>query len=208
MTKRIVTLLAALLLALSCIPAALAVDDTPAAGAGYYYVYTENGKGLNVRFMPGGEKVGSLPYGSRIYVEAFTDDNWAMIIYRYNMPGVGVGDYACYVSRRFLVKNKPAPRTNPSTTSAPSTTTSAWSEITAEFNSSRPVTPYVITVRPTRVSGWVNLRWAPSKSAPLMATYPANYQLTVLQESKNWYQVTDTVTGAVGFVNKAFVPGN
>ena len=40
-----------------------AIDTT----AGYYYVYTQNGKGLNVREAPGGDIVGSLKYGSQVY---------------------------------------------------------------------------------------------------------------------------------------------
>ena len=46
-----------------------------------------------------------------------------------------------------------------------------FEEITGEFKQARDVDPYQIVTRPTRVTGWVCLRWAPSKSALLMATY-------------------------------------
>ena len=49
------------------------------------------------------------------------------------------------------------------------------------------------------------MRWAPSKSAQLMATYRANAQLLVIRETKNWVQVEDQDTGDVGFMDKAFV---
>ena len=63
----------------------------------------------------------------------------------------------------------------------------------------------MVTVRPSRASGWVNLRWAPSKQTEVMATYKANEKLLVIQELKNWYQVEDQDTGNVGFISKQFV---
>ncbi len=207
MSKRFLTLvLAAALVLTAMIPMAMAEDDTPAKGSGYYYVYTENGKGLNVRKTPGGEKVGVLKYGARIYVEAFTDETWALITYRYNQPGYGTGDYAAFVNRRYLTKKKPPAKpagTANKTSTAPAADPLA--EINDEFKSAKDVEPYKISVRPTRVSGWVNMRWAPSKSAELLATYKANDQLLVIKELKNWLQVEDPDTGDVGFVSKSFV---
>ena len=214
MKKRILSLVLLLVLAVCCIPTAMAGDeeDGTSASAGYYYVYTENGKGLNVRNAPNGQVVGNLKYGSRIYCYYRDGGNgWALIDYKYNMPGVGEGTYACFISSRFLVKNKPAPRNSSSSASAPATEAPAaasgdpMEEINAEFASAKRVTPYAVTVRPTRASGWVNLRWAPSQSAELMATYKANDQLLVIRETTNWLQVEDQDTGDVGFINRAFV---
>ena len=68
MTKRFFSLiLAAMLSLMLLIPAVTAEDQTIDTTAGHYYVYTENGKSLNVRFTPGGEKIGSLKYGARVY---------------------------------------------------------------------------------------------------------------------------------------------
>ena len=59
MKKRIVALMLVIMMALGLmIPAAMAEEE--AAGEGYYYVYTENGKTLNVRETPGGKVVGYL----------------------------------------------------------------------------------------------------------------------------------------------------
>ena len=208
MKKRLIALLMVLVLAAGLIPAALAEDDTPMASEGYYYVYTENGKGLNVRSTPGGDVVGSLKYGTKIYCYYRDGGNgWALIDYYYNNPGYGYGTYAAYISSRYLRKNKPPARNGGS--SSPSSASSASTDVTAEINaafkSAKKVTPFIVTVRPTRASGWVNLRWAPSKSAELMATYKQNEKLLVIKETNNWYQVEDQDTGDVGFINKQFV---
>ena len=203
MKKRIVSLLLVMAMALGLmIPAAMAEDEN-SGGEGYYYVYTENGKGLNVRETPGGKIVGSLKYGTKIHVEAFTDDTWALIVYHYD-NGYGMGDYAAFVNRRFLQKSKPASKPSDTSKSVGSAS-DTLEDINKEFASAKRVTPYKVTVRPTRVSGWVNMRWAPSQSAELMATYKANDTLLVIQELENWLQVEDQDTGDVGFVNKAFV---
>lgn len=121
MKKRMVSLLLVFVMALGLmIPAALAEDET-AAEEGYYYVYTENGKGLNVRETPGGKVVGNLKYGTRIHVDAFVDSNWALIVYNYD-NGYGKGDYAAFVNRRFLQKTKPAAKKRPQKPSVARTT--------------------------------------------------------------------------------------
>jgi len=207
MKKRLIALLMVLVLAAGLIPAAIAEDDTPMASEGYYYVYTENGKNLYVRSTPGGEIVGSLKYGTKIYCYYRDGGNgWALIDYYYNNPGYGYGTYAAYISSRYLRKNKPPARNSGSSSSSSSSASAdVAAEIDAEFKSAKKVTPFVVTVRPTRASGWVNLRWAPSKSAQLMATYKQNEKLLVIKETNNWYQVEDQDTGDVGFINKQFV---
>ena len=49
------------------------------------------------------------------------------------------------------------------------------------------------------------MRWAPSLSAEIMATYKQNDKLLVIKELKNWYQVEDQDTGNVGFISKKYV---
>ena len=204
MKTRSISLILAIILLAACIPfAALAEDNTPSPSAGYYYVNTDNGKSLNVRDTPGGKVVGSLKNGTRIYCYYKDGGNgWALIDYKYNMPGYGVGTYACFISSRYLSKSKPEDKSG---SKSGQSAADPMSEINAEFRAAKTVTPYSIYVRPTRASGWVNLRWAPTKSAEVMNTYKANAQLTVIRELRNWYQVEDPVTGYVGFMDKAFV---
>ena len=209
--KRITAALLALMLMLSLAATAAVADeeDDYSPTAGYYYVYTENGKGLNVRDEPNGNVVGSLKYGTRIYCYYFDGGTgWALIDYNYDKPGYGRGTYACYVSNRFLRKSKPPARSKKDTTAAETPVTvqvSSMETMNTEFQSAVRVTPYTVTVRPSRVSGWVNMRWAPSMESTIMATYKANDQLLVLQELNGWYQVEDGETGNVGFISKEYV---
>ena len=88
--------------------------------------------------------------------------------------------------------------------------TDPFEEITGEFMQAKAVDPYQIIVRPTRVTGWVNMNWAPSKSAPVMANYPAKTEMTVLKETPHWLQVEYMPTGDVGFIYKEYTaaPGD
>lgn len=213
MKRFLSTLLVLMLLAVLYIPAAAAEDETPPKEAGSYYVYTENGKGLNVRDEPSfrGKVVGSLKCGSKIHVDAFTDENWALILYKYDKPGYGTGEYAAWVNRRYLTKKKPAAKSSKNSVSAETAGTDAdasdaLSEMNSEFRGAKEVEkPYAVTLRPTRVTGWVNVRWAPSLSAEILATYKANDQLLVIRELPNWLQVEDPDTGSVGFVRRNFI---
>ena len=51
----------------------------------------------------------------------------------------------------------------------------------------------------------MNLRWAPSTEAERIATCPQGKQLTVIGETKNWYQVQDPKTGMIGFISRQYV---
>ena len=171
------------------------------------YVYTKNGKVLKVRSSMSAKDdsnvIGTLPYGKKVFIYGVRD-GWAIIDY---------GNQAGYIMYRFLSKEKPAPFTpsdKPEKTETPSNefATSEASTV-AQMNtlavSARTVTPYTVTVRPTRASGWVYMRWFPSRNAEEMATFGANYQLTVLAELKDWYQVSDPATGKVGFIYKSYI---
>ena len=205
MSKRIISLiLVAMMSLMLLIPAVTAEDQALDLTAGYYYVYTENGKSLNVRFTPGGEKIGSLKYGARVYCYYLDVGNgWALIDYTFNHPTYGYGTYACYVSNRYLQKSKPAAKPDSSSSSA--STADTLADVNKEFKTAKAVEPFYVTVRPSRASGWVNLRWAPSLSAEIMATYKQNDKLLVIKELKNWYQVEDQSTGNVGFISKTYV---
>ncbi len=203
MTRKIISvaLIIMTLLAVS-LPAALAEDNTPDPHSGYYYVKTGNGKGLNVRDGINGNVVGSLKYGTRIYVDTFTTPDWALITYGYNKPGYGYGEYAAWVSTRYLTRTNPG-KYSPDDSSSGST---GLSSINTIFRTARQVAaPYYVVARPSRASGWVNLRWAPSTEAECITTCTQGKQLVVLAEMKDWYQVQDPATGMIGFIMSKYV---
>ena len=78
-----------------------------------------------------------------------------------------------------------------------------------EFRTGKLVAnPFTVYARPSRASGWVNLRWAPSTEAERIATCPQGKQLTVIGEigeTRNWYQVQDPQTGMIGFISRQYV---
>ena len=82
--------------------------------------------------------------------------------------------------------------------------TDPFEEITAEFSSATDVEPYMVLTKPTRVSGWVFMRWAPSNGVLHEATYPAKKELKVLKETTNWLMVQDEQTGDVGYLKKEY----
>ena len=176
------------------VPVAMAGEEGPNAHAGYYYVKTGNGKGLNVRDNPNGKVVGSLKYGTRVYVDAFSDSEWALITYRYD-NGHGKGDYAAYVSTRFLVRN------NPGKYQGSSSARSA-----AAPTEKQVASPYTVVSRPVRTAGgWVNLRRTPSTDAKVLEKCFAGKTLTVLAELDGWFKVEDLPTGIIGYISSKYV---
>lgn len=77
-------------------------------------------------------------------------------------------------------------------------------EIIAQFNEAKSVDPYQVETHPTRVSGWVSMRWVPSTSSPIVATYPARTVLLVRKELPDWLMVENEQTGDIGYIGKAY----
>ena len=204
MKKLIISLTFIAVLAATLLPALAAAESY----GGTMYVYTDNGKSLNVRSSPytGNNGIGSLKYGAEVTVVEFRPDGWAQILWEQNMNGeFGTA----YVQSRFLVNYKPAPHsTQPAPASGSSTAATDYARIfsamNAEFATGRLVSPYTVSARPSRASGWVNMRWAPSTEAERIATCKQGKELTVLAELRNWYQVQDPETGMIGFIKREF----
>ncbi len=197
--KKAISLMLAMALLVLCASAALAEEQ-----GREMYVYTKNGKVLKVRSSMSAKDdsnvIGALSYGTKVFTYG-TQDGWALIDY---------GNQAGYIMYRFLSKEKPAPyqpsdsqeKKSSEASTKDATTVNQMNTLAA---SAKSVTPYTVTVRPTRASGWVHMRWFPSKNAKELDSFRANYQLTVIAELKDWYQVTDPATGKVGFIYKSYV---
>ena len=203
MIKRMLSLTLAALMLLAVMISAAAGEELPEAKE--YYVYTENGKDLNVRDEPGGNIVGTLPYGTKVTVSGVINEEWAMITFTYNKEGLGSGEWPAYVSRRFLIDVPPEALKEIIAKEKEAYTGDPMTDINAEFLSARDVENYKISIRPARVTSWVNMRWIPSETGMIICAYKAGEELTVLKETDHYVQVQDTDTGDVGYIHKKFM---
>ena len=202
MTKRLLSLMLTALLVLAVfIPAGLAEET---ADANTYYVYTENGKPLNVRSEPNGEIIGSLPYGTKVEVKSFINVNWALISFQYDKEGAGMGEWPAYVNRRFVIKVEPEVLVKAIEDEKDQYTGDPLADINEEFKCAVAVEPFRISVRPARVTSWVNMRWLPTEASLVVASYKATEELLVLKELHHYLMVQDPDTGDVGYIHKKF----
>ena len=185
MKKTLSVILAAVLFAALLLPAVSSAEST-------WYVYTLDGKTLNVRDEPstGGRVVAKYNYGDPVQVISFMANGWAMV----NRNGV-----VYYVSSRYLVDSKPAPYSG-NTAPAP-----AMSTLEAELASERAVEPFYIIVRPARLTGWVNFRVGPASSTARIDTLNDGKELKVIGETTSWYKAVDAVTNKTGYISKGYV---
>ena len=191
MLKKILALTLAVVIALACtaVFAEEVEEDTT------YWVFTDNGKELNVRNAPGGDIIGELKPGEQVAVVSFINDEWAMITYR-DEPG--------YVSTRFLIKVDPEELKKVIEEEQSEITGDPMTDIDAEFASAVDVDDYKITARPARVTSLVYMRWIPSETGRIITGYKATEQLIVLKELDHYLQVQDPDTGDVGYIHKKF----
>lgn len=193
MTKRILALAVAVMLVMALY--------IPAAMADYYmYVYTANGRNLNAREYPSTDAnlAFTIPYGEQVYVNMDLGNGWT------RLNAAGAYDYV-YVQSRYLVPNYPGPKPTPTPGGGGSGSSNKQSAINAEFNAAHKVSEYTVETHNSRATGVVNMRWAPSKNAPLIHSYKNGFTLTVIAELKDWRQVRDDETGSVGFIRKDFL---
>ena len=174
-------LCALLLLAMPLTAGAVTVGGTA-------YVVTANLGPLNVRTGPSLSNglMATLPYGTAVTVLALsTDGNWSQIRYL----GTSVG----WVMNRYL------------SSTAPGGSSGSTEDIAALFRSFQHVSTYNVSVQPSSPTGFVNLRWAPSKSAGVMETCRQGYVLQVISVGTDWCQVVDPLNGYTGFMMTAFL---
>ena len=193
MFKRTLTLVMVLALALAVCSAALAETK---------WIKTHNGKPANARSEPDihSDLVGDFPYGSEVYTMGTSPING----YTELSNGGGM-----WVLTKFLVSSPPAPYTpgkdSGRGSSSSSSEGSAQSAIYNEFNAARWVTPYDVYTCHNRSSGIINMRYAPSKNAPLVDSYKPGEPLVVICELRDWMEVQDPETGRVGYIRHDFL---
>ena len=198
MLKKGIALLAALVLCVCLLPGTLAEEEQLVA-----YVNTANKGTLNVRRgMNTNENniICALDWGTEVnVVTTWANGTWTEI--RLRKEG---GLVSGFVMSRYLSYTKPTGKTTAKPTAKPGPTPAPSVE-TLDFASFRQVEPYAVYANPERVSGWVNLRWAPSTAVGVIERCPLYYQLVIIAKNKSWAQAYDPATGAVGFISLKFV---
>ncbi|MBO4379050.1 MAG: SH3 domain-containing protein [Clostridia bacterium] len=208
MTKRVVSMVLAVLLFLSAVPAlaesltvnllqSLNPDDWPVT----MWVYTENKGKLNVRNEPkaGSKVLEQVDYGSELTVLGLVanDTNWAIVQHKKGTNGIG------YVMTRYLANHRPS---DTDKVARENEKKKNQEELDRQQKSFRTVAePFMIAARPARASGWVNFRNGPGVAAARIDTLPGGRELKVIGETDKWWQAVDMETGTTGFVSKNYV---
>ncbi len=152
------------------------------------YVKTGTGGSVNMRAAGNGNAkiLTTIPYSTGVIVYREVN-GWSEVSYSGYSEGTG------WVMSRYLSNTKP---------SDGKTSGNSADTLTAnDYNGFKAVNAYT-TVKPSTPGNFVNMRWAPSKAAPVQAKYYEGKQLLVLKENKTWCQVYDAENGCCGFIMK------
>ena len=179
------------------------------------YVYTSNGKPLNLRDSPSiiGNIMTQIPNGAAVRVNDAYDDTWYSVTYN---------GYTGYSMARYLVSGWYTPTPSPIPTPMPTPYPTYYPTYYPPYYPTPTVTPqpyafpndifygfqtvyYKALVRPSNPAGYVNLRWAPSLLADINARYYANAVLTVMSQNSLWCQVLDENGHVMGFMMRQFL---
>lgn len=199
MKKKAVTLMIVAMLLVTLIP-------TLASASYTRYIYSQNGKGVHIRYGPStdADVLCTADFGTKVTVVRNLGTGWSEIYWG--------GDDRFYIMTRFLVKSKPSKSTHTEssssskkqssgTTAAAAASASSIQTLNNTFKTFKAVSvPYFVTVHPSRASGVVYVRFAPSKETDVLFAAREGKELSVIGELDGWYQVQDPDTGSVGYV--------
>ena len=195
--KKTLSLVLVLMIAAGCLgiigaACADAYDDA-------WYVKTGNGKTLNARDVNTGEVVGRFNYGEALWIY-YQEGEWSIV-------GNERYDHV-KVMTKFLSRTNPG-KYVPQNAEGQTLSDSALGSETVEgmnkqYNALKYVDRYTVITVPTTRTGTVNLRWGPSKNTSLVMKAPADYELQVLAESRNWLMCEDAATGKIVYVARKY----
>ncbi len=205
MKRKLLSLLAVFLILASMIPFPAMAENEPVIT--YMYVKTDNGAPLNMREADSADSrvLTKIPYGTQLQLmDYFIGAPWASCSYN---------GYYGYVMTRYLSCDKPGPsptaRPRPVPTPRPEprpTPVPRPNPVPVEnmFSNFLPVF-YNAVVRPSTPASFVHMRWAPSKSQPIIYDYNDGQALQVLYANDTWCQVFDPTTHVCGFMMREFL---
>ena len=185
MNKRALAFSLALVLVLSLFTTVTALASST------MYVYTSNGKSLNMRDYPSmdGNVITSIPYGAKVSVDYdFVGSSWVSVTYK-STTG--------YCMSRYLSTTKPNPGPSPTKKPTPTQASGLYDDFTSCYIN--------VTVRPSTPGGFVHLRWAPSKNQSIQRDYYNGTELVVISQNGTWSQVYDAQNNASGFMMTSFL---
>lgn len=186
----------ALLLALAVIASVCCVSTAALADSYPLYVYTENGKTLNLREAPNTDAkvLQNIPFGDEFWVSYFLGNGWAY--------GHWGGEFG-YVMSRYLVTEKPTHKPTP-VPAKQDTEKTEKAKLASETKSEHDIEPTYIAVRASRTSGWVNFRTGPGQITKRITSFADGKELIAYGETDNWYRAKDPDTGKTGYIHKNY----
>ena len=200
MSKKVLSLVTVLALVLTMVSCATTAFARSAPQSNFTaYSKCSNGKPLNVRSGPSKDYsvIGTIPYGESFTVYEIRDDGWSEIYWGSQAGFVMNGLWSRDYPGKYVPANIDEIVNNPT----------ADVDYNSIYASAKLVTPYTVTLQATANSNNVaNVRWAPSKKSTLLRRFAPGTEVTVIAElGSNWYQVSEPMSGVVGFVNSAYV---
>ena len=204
-TKRILVLALTILMLTALAIPALAITAEEAAETGSkMYITTQSSDTVSMRSSPGAkyDSVFKVPYGAQVYVyESIVngaDEKWYRIHY-YDQNGKCFNGY---MNERYLTYDQPKDREDEKQSDKDNSSDNTVTVDTGMFKGFNKVGE-TCTVKPSKSGGYVNMRWAPSMSMPVITRYYDGAELYVLAENRTWCQVYDEETGVCGFMYKS-----
>lgn len=204
-TKRILVLALTILMLTALAIPALAITAEEAAETGSkMYITTQSSDTVSMRSSPGAkyDSVFKVPYGAQVYVyESIVngaDEKWYRIHY-YDQNGKCFNGY---MNERYLTYDQPKDREDKKQSDKDNSSDNTVVVDTSMFKGFNKVGE-TCTVKPSKSGGYVNMRWAPSMSMPVITRYYDGAELYVLAENRTWCQVYDEETGVCGFMYKS-----
>ena len=204
-TKRILVLALTILMLTALAIPALAITAEEAAETGSkMYITTQSSDTVSMRSSPGAkyDSVFKVPYGAQVYVyESIVngaDEKWYRIHY-YDQNGKCFNGY---MNERYLTYDQPKDREDEKPSGKDNSSDNTVTVDTSMFKGFNKVGE-TCTVKPSKSGSYVNMRWAPSMSMPVITRYYDGAELYVLAENRTWCQVYDEETGVCGFMYKS-----
>ena len=188
MSKKIWSLLLAVMLMLAIVPAAMANP------IGTRYVKAPSGSSVHMRSGPGTsyDILLDVPCGNT--VETYSEmqnpngESWTEI---------GYNGTTGWMMTRYLTKTKPG-------SSSGGSGSTASGDLSAIFKNFQDV-GVTADILPSTPGNFVNMRWAPTQSSPVQARYYEGQQVYVLKANRSWCQVYDAENNRCGFIMRSLL---